>query len=76
MAEMNDIVRVAVDAYHGNVQKYSNAESMQLLREALVAANNGSTKLDYRAIRDGKCNGLFTLLEEILTITIHEGLQG
>lgn len=76
MAEMNDIVRVAVDAYHGNVQKYSNAESMKLLREALVAANNGSTKLDYRAIRDGKCNGLFTLIEEILSRTINEGLQG
>lgn len=76
MAEMNDIVRVAVDAYHGNVQKYSNAESMKLLREALVAANNGSTKLDYRAIRDGKCSGLFTLIEEILTRTINEGLTG
>lgn len=75
MAEMNDIVRVAVDAYHGNVQKYSNTESMQLLREALVAANNGSTKLDYRAIRDGKCSGLFTLIEEILSRTVVEGVQ-
>lgn len=75
MAEMNDIVRVAVDAYHGNVQKYSNAESMKLLREALVAANNGSTKLDYRAIRDGKCSGLFTLIEEILSRTVVEGVQ-
>lgn len=75
MAEINDIVRVAVDAYRGNVTKYSQGESMELLREALVAANGGSTKLNYKNIRDGKCNGLFTLVEEILSRTVVEGLQ-
>lgn len=75
MAEMNDIIQVAVDAYHGNVQKYSNGESMQLLREALIEANGGSTVLNYRNIRDGKCAGLFTLVEEILSRTIIEGVQ-
>lgn len=76
MAEINDIVRVAVDAYHGNVNKYSVNDSMELLREAMIQANNGSTKLDYKAIRDGKCNGLFTIIEEILHRTISEGIQG
>ena len=75
MADMKDIVKVAVDAYHGNVAKYSQGESMELLREALVAANGGSTKLNYKAIRDGKCQGLFTLIEEILSRTVVEGLQ-
>ena len=77
MAEMNEIVRLAVDAYHGvTTGKYSMNESMDTLRQALVAANNGSTKMDYKAIRDGKCVGLFTLIEEILSRTVVEGFQG
>lgn len=76
MSEMKDIVKLAVDGYKGTVEKYSVAQSQQALREALVAANNGSTVLDYRAIRDGKCPGLFTLIEEILTRTVVDGLQG
>ncbi len=76
MAEnMNDIIQVAVDAYHGNVTKYSVGQSMQLLRDAAVELNGGSTKLNYKNIRDGKCNGLFTLIEEILSRTVVEGLQ-
>ena len=76
MADINDIVKVAVDAYRGNVTKYSTGDSMELLRKALVEANNGSTKLNYKAIRDGKCQGLFALVEEILSRTVVEGLQG
>lgn len=76
MAEMNDIVKLAVDMYHGKVEKYSMEESKETLRNALIAANNGSSKLDIRAIRDGKCSGLFALVEEILRVTINEGLQG
>lgn len=76
MDEMNNIVKVAVDAYHGNVEKYSVGQSMELLHQALVQANGGSTVLNYRNIRDGKCNGLFALVEEILSRTVVEGLQG
>lgn len=75
MADHREIVRLAVDAYKGVQTKYSTSESMDTLRQALVAANNGSTKLDYKAIRDGKCAGLFTLIEEILAKTVVEGLQ-
>lgn len=76
MAEMNDVVKLAVDAYKGNVEKYSVSQSQETLRQALIEANNGKTTLDYRAIRDGKCPGLFALIEEILRSTISEGLQG
>lgn len=76
MADMKDIVKVAVDAYHGNVAQYSVGQSQELLRKALVDANGGSTTLNYKNIRDGKCNGLFTLIEEILRSTAVEGLQG
>ena len=76
MSEMNDIVKLAVDAYRGNVEKYSVNESMETLRQAMIEANGGSTKLDYKRIRDGKCGELFTLVEEILSRTIVEGFQG
>lgn len=76
MAEMKDIVKLAIDAYKGNVEKYSNAQSQEVLRQALIEANGGSTVLDYKKIRDGKCSGLFTLIEEILSNTVAEGLQG
>lgn len=75
MADMNEIVRVAVDAYRGTPTKYSVSESMDTLRQALVAANNGSTTLNYKDIRDGKCVGVFALVEEILSRTIVDGLQ-
>lgn len=74
--EMNDIVKLAVDAYRGSVEKYSVPQANDALREALIEANGGSTKLDYRKIRDGECKGLFTLVEEILRRTVVEGLQG
>lgn len=76
MADMNEIVRLAVDAYHGTQSKYSVGESMDTLRKAAIAANNGSTMINYKDVRDGKCAGLFTLIEEILSRTIVDGLQG
>lgn len=74
MAEMEQIVKLAVDAYKGNVQKYSVTESQDVLRQALIEANGGSTKLNYKAIRDGKCTGLFALVETILSKTVVDGL--
>ena len=75
MADMKDIVKLAVDNYRGKVQKYSAGEANEVLRQALIEANGGSTTLNYKAIRDGKCNGLFALIEEILDATVIEGLQ-
>jgi len=76
MADMKDIVRLAVDNYHGRVEKYSKSETTETLRQALVELNGGSTKLNYKDIRDGKCQGLFALIEEVLSRTVIEGLQG
>lgn len=71
---MNDLVKLAIDAYKGNVTKYSVGEAQETLRQALIEANGGSTKIDVRAIRDGKCNGVFALVEEIIKKTVEEGL--
>lgn len=76
MANINEIIRVAVDAYRGSSSaNFSVDQTMDSLLQALIDANNGSTKLDYRAIRDGKCNGLFTIVEEVLSRTVVQGLQ-
>lgn len=75
MNEMNDIVKLAVDAFHGCVEKYSVKQANETIRQALIEANNGSTKLNYKDIRDGKCAGLFTLVEEILEKTVVEELS-
>ena len=76
MTEMKDIVKLAVDGYHGCVEKYSVGQSQETLKNALIEANGGSTTLNYKNIRDGKCPGLFALVEEILKRTVVEGLQG
>lgn len=76
MTEIRELVKLAVDSYRGNVEKYSVKQSQETLYKALLEANNGKTHLDYKDIRDGKCQGLFTLLEEILTVTVIDGLQG
>lgn len=76
MPDMNDVVKLAVDGYKGSVEKYSVKQSQDTLRKALIEANNGKTYLDYKDIRDNKCPGLFTLIEEILDSTVTEGLQG
>lgn len=76
MKDLNDLVKLAVDAHKGCVEKYSVEKSQETLHNALVQANGGSTVLNYRNIRDGKCPGLFTLIEEILAKTTMDGLQG
>lgn len=76
MNDIREIVKLAVDGFRGNVEKYSVAQSQETLMKALLECNNNKTYLDYKDIRDGKCNGLFTLLEEILTVTVVDGLQG
>ena len=76
MSEMNEIVRIAVDGYKGNVTKYSVGQSQELLRKALIEANGGSSVLDYKKTRHGEGAQLFALVEEILKHTVVEGLQG
>lgn len=76
MAVDMNLVKLAVDGYRGKVEGYSVEDSQETLRKALVELNGGSTKLNYRNIRDGKCNGLFALIEEIIARTVIEGLTG
>lgn len=73
MANAKDIVRLAVDSYKGKpLGNYSVGETQETLREALIELNGGSTKLDRRALRAHP--EMFTIIEEIITLTTLEGL--
>lgn len=74
MADIKDIVKLGIDAHTGKIEKYSNDQAQDALRKALIEANNGSTKIDARAIRDGKCNGVFSIVEQILANTVVDSL--
>lgn len=70
-----DIVKIALAARKGKAYgEYSVDDSMEVLKNALIEANNGKTHLDYRAVRDGKCGALYAIMEEIITKTVIEGL--
>lgn len=73
--ETREIVKLAVDTHNGKVAKYSLDEANDVLHKAIVAANNGKDYLDIRDIRDGKCNGLFSLIENIIEDTVASGLD-
>lgn len=74
MADIKDIVKLGIDSYNGKVEKYSDEKAQKALVKALIEANNGSTKVDPRAMRDGKCNGVFSIVEQILAGTVVDAL--
>lgn len=74
--ERNDIVKLAIDATRGCVAgNYSKGETSEVLRQALIEANGGSTKIDYKAIRRNGA-AIFEIIEEIIPVILQEGLVG
>lgn len=76
MENMNDIVKLAVDYHHGCVEKYSKSQAEEVLRQALIEANGGKDYLDIHDLQSGKASEVFRLIEEILAVTVPEGLTG
>ena len=74
--DMKELVKLAVDGYKGNVEKFSVKQSQDALREALIEANGGNTKLDYKALRHGRGAEVFAIIEELIPVIISEGLVG
>ena len=73
----NKLINLAVDSYFGRLGKdYSVADSQEVLRKALIKANNGKTTMDMKAIRDGECRGLFSIIEVAVEKISEEGLKG
>lgn len=76
MSDKKFIVDLATDIYKGRVSsKFENQDSNEVLRQALIEANGGSEKLDYKQLRKGHVTGLFEIIEEILANTTKEGLE-
>lgn len=69
----NEVVRLALDYRNGEVQgNYTKAQTSETLRQALIEANGGKTKLDIRDIRDGNCAELFEIIEQVLDTVKHD----
>lgn len=74
--DLDAVVQAAVDRCNNKVKVYSTEEADQLIKEALIVANNGKTYLDPRDIRDRKCGALFTIMERVIKRVVVEGLAG
>lgn len=72
--ETNKLIKLAVDAYKNVPSAFSEGNPSNVIRNALIELNGGDTKISYKKIRDGKCQGLFALVEELIVATVLEGL--
>lgn len=72
--ETNKLIKLAVDAYKNVPSAFSEGNPSDVIRNALIELNGGDTKISYKKIRDGKCQGLFALVEELIVATVLEGL--
>lgn len=72
--ERNDILSVAIDLVHGKVAgNYSNSDTAESLRKAMIDLNGGSTKINVKTFHRG--NELYALVEELIPTMIEAGLQ-
>lgn len=72
-----DIVRLALDVYHGNAvvpTEYADKRPVEVLRQALLDLNGGSPKFDYKTFRRNKLE-IFEIIEQVVPILVNEGLQ-
>lgn len=76
MADTMELVKLAKEVYSNKLvnEKYTKNQATDVLREAFIALNGGSTKLDYKSFRRNKIE-IFEILETILDNTVIEGLQ-
>lgn len=74
MTEHKELLNLAVDIYKGTTGKYSLAESHEVFLQGLRELNNGKETFSWKDIRDGKCVGLFSFLEDVLTKVSVEGI--
>lgn len=69
--EMENLKKLAVDTYNGVQTAFSQGEDPNtIIRNAFIAANNGSTKMDF----DADNSKVFALLKELIPATVLMGL--
>jgi hypothetical protein len=69
-----ELVKLALDMRKGKITNYTKDEANEVLRQELIELNGGSDKLSPKSFR--KHPEMFEIIEQILDITINEGLQG
>lgn len=60
--------KLCIDAYRGVASAFAEGNPTDVIVNRIKEANNGSTTLDYKAIRDGKCPELFSVIEELIDV--------
>ena len=75
MATKNEVLKLGLDAIHGNVSgEFSKKDLGAGFVEGLIELNGGSTQLNLRTFRPG--NEVFEIIQEIMPAVIEGGLQG
>jgi hypothetical protein len=69
-----ELVKLALDLKKGKITNYTKDEANEVLRQELIELNGGSDKLNPKSFR--KYPEMFEIIEQILDISINEGLQG
>lgn len=70
-----NVVKLALDAINHKVSgNFSQTETSEVLRQAFVEANGGSTVVNYKSMRRNP--ELFEIIEEIIPAITKEGLTG
>lgn len=69
-----ELIKLATDTYRGRLQSnFSKGDSLEVLRQAFIELNGGSTKLNFKALRRNGAQ-MFEIIEEIIDNTVIEGL--
>lgn len=74
---MNGLAKLGTDIVNGTVNTSFASEDGKTNMEALYAGLveiNGGEKLDYKRLQAGRVNGLFEIIETILSNTVNNGL--
>lgn len=62
--------KLCIDAYRGVPTAFAEGNPTDVIVNKIKEANNGSTTIDYKAIRDGKCPELFAIIEELIDVAL------
>lgn len=62
--------KLCIDAYRGVPTAFAEGNPTDVIVNKIKEANNGSTTIDYKAIRDGKCPELFAVIEELVDVAL------
>ncbi len=74
MSDTQKLIKLAKQNYKNRLpEQYSKNDTNEVLRQAFIDLNGGSTKLDFKALRRNGA-AMFEIIEQILENTVLEGL--